>query len=156
MLTPLPVLFDLFNWQNKQPLFQDWLVAELQSKYGVSPKLGQQWIEERALFPLLDGLDEVAPVHQERCVQQLRAFLVGESAPLSVVVCSSVAASETDEPALPLNGVVELRALSDQQVQAYLTTVKRKDLWQLLSKQCCTVEVLSCPPPTKHGDRCLP
>ncbi len=130
---PIPALFNLSSWQDEKQLIRDWIVAELKSKYGVSTKLGQQWVAERVVLPLLDGLDEVAPERQEKCVQQINGFLAGEAAPLYVVVCSRIAEYENYEASLQLNGAIYLRELSDRQIQAYLTKVGRQELWQFIS-----------------------
>jgi hypothetical protein len=109
------------------------MIAELRSKYGVSTKLGQQWVTERVLLPLMDGLDEVAPERQEKCAQQINNFLTGEAAPLYAVVCSRMAEYNSYQTILQLNGAVYLRELSDRQIQAYLTKVGRQELWQFIS-----------------------
>lgn len=38
---PIPVMVNLSSWQNPRQSCTDWLLKELKSKYGVSPKLGQ-------------------------------------------------------------------------------------------------------------------
>jgi predicted NACHT family NTPase len=85
---PVPVLFNLSSWKDDQQSITDWLVAELKSKYGVSKKLGQEWVENHQLLPLLDGLDELEPQRQELCVYAINQFLVSETRPLYLVVCS--------------------------------------------------------------------
>ncbi len=137
---PLPVLFNLSSWQDERQLIRDWLVAELKSKYGVSTKLGQRWVLERMLLPLLDGLDEVAPERQEMCAQRLNAFLTGESSPIYIVVCSRIAEYENYETTLQLNGAIFLKALSNQQIQTYLTNAGRDELWHLL---CHSTELMA-------------
>jgi predicted NACHT family NTPase len=57
----IPVLVSLSSWKDpKQPIF-DWLVGELNLKYGLRKELGRQFLIQNRLFPFLDGLDEVAP-----------------------------------------------------------------------------------------------
>jgi hypothetical protein len=68
---PIPVMVNLSSWQNPKQNITDWLVAELKLKYGVSPKLGQTWLQDKKLLPLLDGLDELPPVRQEPVVQAI-------------------------------------------------------------------------------------
>src|SRR5579883_257066 len=131
---PLPVLFNLSSWRDEKQPIRDWLVAELKSKYGVSTKLGKRWVTERVILPLLDGLDEVASERQEQCVQQLNAYLTGEASPLYAVVCSRLAEYEHYETVLQLNGAVYLKALSDAQIQSYLSGVGRAELWGLLAQ----------------------
>ena len=55
---PIPVVLNLSSWTPRQSL-ADWLVSELKSKYYVSLKIGQPWVDSDELLLLLDGLDEV-------------------------------------------------------------------------------------------------
>jgi predicted NACHT family NTPase len=86
----VPVLFNLSSWKNDRQSLTDWLVAELKSKYGVSNKLGKEWVDNQQLLLLLDGLDELEPQRQESCVQAINQFLAGENRPLYLVVCSRI------------------------------------------------------------------
>jgi hypothetical protein len=119
--------------------------VELQSKYGVSRKLGKQWIEERALLPLLDGLDEVAPERQVPCVHQINAYLTGASSPLYTVVCSRIAEYENYQTPLQLNGAVYLTELSDRQIQDYLVGIERQELWPLVRQSPQLLELVRAP-----------
>ncbi|MGK7894483.1 MAG: NACHT domain-containing NTPase [Xenococcus sp. (in: cyanobacteria)] len=142
---PIPVLFNLSRWQDETQPIRDWMVEELRSKYGVNRKLGQQWMRERLLLPLLDGLDEVAPGREEKCVEQINSFLVEESSPIYAVVCSRTAQYESFETSLQLNGSVYLKELNDKQIQEYLTRVDRKDLWQFFAHNSTLLELLRAP-----------
>jgi hypothetical protein len=142
---PIPVLFNLSSWKDEKQPIRDWMVSELKSKYGVSTKLGKEWIKERVLLPLLDGLDEVAPEQQEKCVQQINTFLAGEAAPLYTVVCSRIAEYENYETTLQLNGAIYLKELSDQQMQEYLIRVERAELWRYISQNSALLEFIRAP-----------
>jgi hypothetical protein len=68
---PIPVLMNLSSWtDDKQPL-ASWVVAELKTKYGVRMDIGQGWLDDTGLVPLLDGLDALAATRQELCVQAI-------------------------------------------------------------------------------------
>jgi eukaryotic-like serine/threonine-protein kinase len=67
---PVPVIFNLSSWENKQPL-DKWLVAELNSKYHVPRKDGDSWLKERRILPLLDGLDELKVGNRAPCVEKI-------------------------------------------------------------------------------------
>lgn len=142
---PIPVLFNLSSWKDEKQLIRDWVVVELKSKYGVSLNLGKRWIEDRILLPLLDGLDEVAPERQEKCVQQINTFLAGEAAPLYTAVCSRIAEYENYEAPLQLNGAIYLKELSDQQMQEYLLRVERAELWKYISQNSTLLEFVRAP-----------
>lgn len=142
---PVPVLFNLSSWRDEKQLIRDWIVTELKFKYGVRQDLAQQWVAERVLLPLLDGLDEVAPERQEKCIRQINAFLAGESAPFYTVVCSRIAEYDNHETFLELNGAVYLQGLSDRQIQEYLTKIERRELWQYLSQSSELLELVRTP-----------
>ncbi|MHC5762207.1 NACHT domain-containing protein [Nostoc sp.] len=85
---PVPVLLNLSSWKdNRQPI-AEWLVVNLKSKYGVSTKLGKDWLENRQLLLMLDGLDEILSVRlQTLCIKLINQFL-SIYQPLYFVVCS--------------------------------------------------------------------
>ncbi|HSM82062.1 MAG TPA: NACHT domain-containing protein, partial [Nodosilinea sp.] len=85
---PMPVMVNLSSWQNPKQSFADWLVNELKLKYGVSQKLGQTWLSEKKLLPLLDGLDELPPARQEPAVQGINAWLQSDAGAPRLLVCS--------------------------------------------------------------------
>jgi DNA polymerase III delta prime subunit len=136
---PIPLLFNLSGWKDEKQLIRDWIVAELKSKYGVNNQLGQQWIKERVILPLLDGLDEVDSGRQENCVKRINEFLEGEAAPIYAVVCSRISEYENYASLLRLGGAVCLRGLGDEQIENYLTQVDRYDVWKFLN---CRAEFL--------------
>ena len=55
---PMPVVFNLASWQEKQSL-PDWLAEQLNIVYYVPKKTGLSWVHENRMLLLLDGLDEV-------------------------------------------------------------------------------------------------
>lgn len=63
---PVPVIFSLATWQPGQSL-NDWLIADLSTRYSAKPALIARLVQGGTLLPLLDGLDEVAT--QERRAQ---------------------------------------------------------------------------------------
>ncbi|MFQ4138890.1 NACHT domain-containing protein [Nodosilinea sp. PGN35] len=85
---PIPVMVNLSSWQNPKQSFTDWFLNELKLKYGVSAKLGQTWLSERKLLPLLDGLDELPPDRQEPVVQGINAWLQSDTGAPHLLVCS--------------------------------------------------------------------
>lgn len=74
---PLPVVFNLSTWGADQPPLEEWLVAELRSRYNVGPAVARPWVAQGEMCLLLDGLDEVAPDRQAACVQALNAYRQG-------------------------------------------------------------------------------
>jgi hypothetical protein len=142
---PIPVVFLLASWAEKQSAFADWLVDALNKQYNVPPDLGQSWVDDRLILPLLDGLDEVAADQREACVEAINDFLA-EHGPLpSLVVCCRVADYEALTGRLRLPSAVVIGSLTEQQVKNYveqagtalvgLQTVLQNDahLWKVLN-----------------------
>jgi DNA polymerase III delta prime subunit len=117
---PIPVLFSLSSWKDDRQKIEDWLVAELNFKYGVKVSVGRKWLQDRRLLLLLDGLDELEASRQELCIQAINKFLTSQVRPLHVTVCSRRLEYEINNTKLLLNGAIFLQALSDEQVQSYL------------------------------------
>lgn len=129
---PIPVLFNLSSWQNDRSAFQKWLVSELKLNYGVRSSISKQWLENRQLLPILDGLDEV-PLHQQSdCVKAINQFLESETRPSHLVVCSRIDNYKAYEDNLHLSGAICLLELTDAQIRNFLSEVKQTNFWQLV------------------------
>ena len=142
---PVPVLFNLSSWKDDRQSLADWLVAELKSKYGVSNKLGKEWVDNHQLLPMLDGLDELETQRQELCVHAINQFLAGENRPLSLVVCSRSEEYSNYSTQLQLNGAIYLQPLSNRQICDYLTTIKYRELWSIISNDLSLLELVKTP-----------
>jgi predicted NACHT family NTPase len=125
---PIPVLFDLLSWQNNQTL-ADWLIAELQSKYGIQNKMGKQLLQLQQILPLLDGLDELELPRRELCLQAINQFLKEENQPKHLVVCTPLEEYKSCQTKLRLHGALYLRPLTNEQIQHYLIEASSRQLW---------------------------
>ena len=141
---PIPVLLNLSSWQPKQSLVE-WMVGDLNLKYGVSRAAGQRWLQDRALLPLLDGLDEVAPNHQDACAQAINAYLTGEQQPLKAVVCCRAQDYARFETQLALNASLRILPLSRSMVQQYLQDVDQTELWESIRYSSELYELVRAP-----------
>jgi predicted NACHT family NTPase len=141
----VPVLFNLSSWKDDRQSIADWLVAELKSKYGVSAKLGKEWIDSEKLLLLLDGLDELGPVWQEPCIRAINKLLQGECRPQFIVVCSRTEEYTSYKTRLKLNGTVCLQPLTTNQIYTYLVEVNHADLHVLINKQPDLLELIKIP-----------
>ena len=83
---PMPFLCNLSSWREDGRALAAWLVDYLRVKYGVRKDHGHTWQNERLLIPLLDGLDEVVPEHQEACLAAINGFQQ-ELRPRKIIVC---------------------------------------------------------------------
>ena len=146
---PLPVLFNLASWKDDQPSLSHWLVAELNSKYGLRSDIGQRWIENRQLLPLLDGLDELEPNRQEPCIRAINQLLNSDNRPSSLVVCSRSEEYENlieaAQTRLQLNGAICLQPLTEKQIQDYIKAVDRTQQWCNISSDLAFLELSKTP-----------
>jgi predicted NACHT family NTPase len=142
---PVPVLFNLSSWKDDRQSLADWLVAELKSKYGVSTKLGKEWVVNHQLLPMLDGLDELEPQRQELCVYVINQFLASETRPLSLVVCSRSEEYSNYATQLQLNGAIYLQSLTNNQICDYLTSINYIKLWSTISSDLDLLELVKTP-----------
>ncbi|MCL4253590.1 MAG: protein kinase, partial [Anaerolineae bacterium] len=116
---PIPVVFNLSSWGDKQLSLEEWLIDELNSKYQVPRKVGAKWVTDDELLLLLDGLDEVNATARDNCVRAINHFR-SEHGFVDVVVCSRIKDYETLSNHLRLNGAIVIQPLTDVQIQAYL------------------------------------
>ena len=72
---PIPVLLNLSSWKEDDLSLKEWIIAELNEKYGVSWNFAKKLLKNPTILPLLDGLDELAPLRQSKCVAKINEFL---------------------------------------------------------------------------------
>jgi len=116
---PVPVILNLSTWTNKQQPLDEWLVAELNSKYRVPKKDGQRWLKERRILPLLDGLDEVRAENRAACVEKINQ-LVTDYGLQGLVVCSRIKDYTALNVRLAFYRAIYIQPLTPEQVDEYL------------------------------------
>jgi NACHT domain len=147
--TVIPVIFELSTWQNDNQSIQAWLIDQLYDLHGGNrkSKLYEQWLERQVLLPLLDGLDELGLERQKKCTEKLNEF--AEHYPQLVVCCRVKEFEAVDIKLRNLRGAVCLQSLSDSQIQHYLDTLKRPELWGAIQTTPSLQAMLE---PTTEGD----
>src|SRR5579859_5800712 len=117
---PIPVVFNLSSWSERQKALADWLIDELGGKYQVPQKIAQEWVAHDALLLLLDGFDEVAPERREACAEAINSFrqIYGF---MDIVVCSRTSDYQPMITKLNLNGAVVIEPMTLPQVDGYLS-----------------------------------
>ena len=134
---PIPVLFNLSSWKKDNQSIEDWLIQELKGvkdgilrriKYGIGEDIARKLVQEQAIIPLLDGLDELAAPRQSKCVEKINQFLSGWNTP--VVVCSREEEYNLYEEKLELNNAVKLLLFTKQQVFQFLEATGNRNLWE--------------------------
>jgi GTPase SAR1 family protein len=122
---PIPVVFNLSSWAVKQSPLTEWLIEELYITYRVRPRLiGQSWVENDQVLPLLDGLDEVAEEARAACVDAINTYR-REHSLIPTVVCSRSndyhnLIEKDKKHRLQLHSAVVVQPLTEQQIDDYL------------------------------------
>jgi len=115
---PIPVLFNLASWTEKQTL-ADWLIDQLNIVYFVPKKTAPRWVSENKMLLLLDGLDEVKQESRAKCVEAINQFR-SDHGLTSLAVCSRVEEYQTLNTKLALEGAITLQPLTPTQVDDYI------------------------------------
>ncbi len=126
--TVIPIIFELSTWRDGQEI-EAWLIEQLYENYGGNRKrkIYEMWVERRVLLPLLDGLDELGMVRQKACTEKVNEFAKN----WKVVVCCRVKEfQQAGVNLLNLRGKVQLKPLSDRQIETYLSAVGKVGLWE--------------------------
>ena len=108
--------------QQRLPLDQ-WLIEELKTKYQVPQQIGRAWVEADQVFPLLDGLDEVAESARAACVQAITAYTQRLLNRTPLVVCCRNEEYQTLSLQLPFQYAVMLLPFTKEQIDVYLSSV---------------------------------
>jgi hypothetical protein len=116
----IPVLVNLASWDD-QPSLQEWLCRAIADTYlGVGQGPVSEWIEDRALVLVLDGLDEIPTVAgRQRALKAIDAFL--RDGPCPIVVGSRTQEYAACGTRLGLAYAVELLTPNRREAQDYLT-----------------------------------
>jgi hypothetical protein len=115
---PMPVVFNLSTWAERQLPLAEWLVEEFTIRYVISVEIARQWIDNQSLVLLLDGLDEVAARYRDDCIGAINAFQQAHMAAL--VVCCRSFEYQASPTQLRLQNSIVLRALTLEQIYLYL------------------------------------
>ena len=117
---PIPVVFNLSSWGQKQQPIDKWLMEEFKDKYQVPKTWSEPWLAQEQLILLLDGLDEVELVKRDACVRALNQFIATHNV-TEIVVCSRVKDYQALTERLQLSSALCIKPLSSQQVYSFLT-----------------------------------
>jgi hypothetical protein len=119
----IPVLLNLTTWSENERSFEQWLAQAIVDAYpapGVIPSLALEWIEDRALILLLDGLDEIAtPKERSRILRQIEAFLAAGPCPIAIACRTDDFVHLNARPSL--SRAVEILKPTRDQVNNFLT-----------------------------------
>ncbi|MBJ7298321.1 MAG: NACHT domain-containing protein, partial [Dolichospermum sp.] len=147
--TVIPVLFELSTWRDDNQSIEQWLIEQLYELHGGNrkSKIYEGWLEQRVLLPLLDGLDELGLERQKKCTIKLEEF--AQHYPHVVVCCRMKEFAAVNLKLKTFRGAVCLQPLSDIQIQNYLHSLNRSELWSVIQKNPDLKKLLE---PTSEGD----
>ncbi|MDY6802488.1 MAG: NACHT domain-containing protein [Cyanobacteriota bacterium] len=131
---PMPILLNLSTWKPDYSNFVAWLIDRLQQEYKIPRVIGNYWLENQQLLPLLDGLDEVNSRWQEQCLQDINQ-LVENFPPKHLVVSSSLAAYKKCPSKLKLNAAVILQPVTHSKIQEYTFAARSRELWYNIKEE---------------------
>ncbi|HSK80990.1 MAG TPA: SEFIR domain-containing protein [Thermoanaerobaculia bacterium] len=117
---PVPVVFNLSTWAERQAPLIAWLTDELALKYQIPRRIGRRWLETDGLLLLLDGLDEVPEARRVACVAAINRFREEQGLTGLAVACR-LGDYETLGKKLLLSASMILGSLESEQVEAALT-----------------------------------
>jgi hypothetical protein len=148
---PIPVILNLSSWLDDQQTIGNWVVGELTQKYGknrqyFNRKILQEMLDSEQIVLLLDGLDELAPARQEKCVRAINRFLKDYS-PKYLVVCSRREDYERykDKTPLKLRMAVYLKELQEKQIEKYLEELNCTELGYRIETDSSLKKLAQCP-----------
>ncbi|HFQ93144.1 MAG TPA: NACHT domain-containing protein, partial [Anaerolineae bacterium] len=118
---PIPVVFSLASWHNHVGIGA-WMVNELANRYEAPAWLGEEWLHNGRLLPLLDGLDEVDQTVRIECAQAINEFR-RKYVRLPTVVTCRTQDYKALATRLKLDEAVVLQPLSGAQIDQYLASM---------------------------------
>jgi hypothetical protein len=121
----IPILFELSTW--KEGKLEDWLIKRLKKRFKLPETEGKAWLDSKRLLPLLDGLDELSPAQQQKCIVALNQFAADY--PQIVICCRVQDYAEAGIELEAVNGQVRLALLNDAQIEQYLKDLGMGKLW---------------------------
>jgi len=132
--TVLPIIFELSAWKDDKQPIENWLKVQLK-EMKIQPEESEEWLRDKLLLPLLDGLDELGMERQQKCIAAINQFVAQFAYPYLVVCCRNEEYREAGATLGQLKGAVSLEPLGDEQIRRYLLNVGQGELWEALEMQ---------------------
>lgn len=147
---PIPILLNLSSWTEEYQSLKNWIVSDLNFKYKVRKDISSQWLNQDIVIPFLDGLDELEPARQEKCVEQINEFLQlklnsSDNRSSSLVVCSRTEEYSYLATQLILNGSIVLQPFTHNQICNYVLRTKGEQFWNNLNNDQDLMELAKTP-----------
>lgn len=131
-LAPLPVVFECSEWDGRDLL--SWMAWQLRRKHNFPEDTARQLVQTGDIFPLFDGLDELAAERQKAFVQAFNAFAEGRH----VVLCCRLEEyrqlRKTAGQKLALNNAAILQDILPQKLKGHLYRQGLDELWNQIEQ----------------------
>lgn len=119
----IPVVFNLSSWSQRRLPLDQWMIEELRIRYLIPLQMGRVWVETNQIFPLLDGLDEVAEPARVGCVQVITDYAQRSLDPTPIVLCCRTQEYEALAKLPPIYYAILLLPFTEEQMERYLSSV---------------------------------
>jgi GTPase SAR1 family protein len=140
--SPIPILLNLSSWTHKNKSLEEWIITEVsKSGYDIPQRLTLNWLKNRSLLLLLDGLDEVSEAIRSECVHSINLYNSTKDTLPPIATCCNIQEYTLLTEPLQVNQAISLDPLTDEQIKLYLDDLeKEEELRHAIDKE-----------PTLHG-----
>lgn len=141
---PLPILLDVSSWPRKQQAIAQWIISILKRKYALDSATAKKLIKLERVILLFDGLDQLKPSQQNKCIEQLNSFLQNHWSG-SLAVCGGLATEQNNHISLNINAAIELQLLTPERISAYLLQADCELLWNSIKHKPELIKIARSP-----------
>ncbi len=131
-LAPLPVVFECSEWDGRDLL--SWMAWQLYCKHNFPEDTARQLVQTGDIFPLFDGLDELAAERQKAFVQAFNAFAEGRHVVLCCRLEEYCQLHKTAGQKLALNNAAILQDIAPARLEEHLRQQGLDELWNQIEQ----------------------
>lgn len=142
---PIPIIFELSAWKNDSQTIYDWLLDYLIEKYGLDQEISKRLLSENKIILLFDGLDELGPLGQLKCINSINYWISHSNYSDLVICCRAEEYEQGQEKLTQLNHAVYLEPLTNDQIKQYLYEIDATKIWQDIKKNYELLTIASKP-----------
>lgn len=128
----IPVILELSGRKDSKVEIDEWFAEQLNEYYKIPKPLARRWIDRQEVIFLLDGLDELDPSAQQKCILDINWFLSKRLYPYLAVCCRFHEYKLCKTQLNMLNGAVYLEPLTEDQIRSYLQKLNMSGLWNAI------------------------
>lgn len=140
----IPIVVNIATWRKRFESVEDWF-TELLPQMGFSKGLTKQLLEQKAILPLFDGLDELAIEQRKPCLEAIAKY--GSTNGVKYIICSRIIEySETIDA--PVYCQLQVKPLTLDQIKTQLKqagTPEANGMLDAISQDKLLAEVIKVP-----------